>query len=451
MADIVSCKENKEIFHQGGVLDKRYILDAKIGKGGFSHVWSAINDTNGDKVAIKIYKPFRDNFSYFEHEIRVLRAIHRSCTENIEDIEVDDEDLHVKSTKMQKKCNKSKKNRTKLNTNKIDNFYSIEEKNARLVNYRDTFDVLYCKTSRNHFHRYNTRILRYPCIVYEQLGQDLDKFMENLDSGLPYDLAKRILKEVTTGLKYLHKANLIHNDIKPDNVFIIKPYDQIIESEDVSVKLGDFGAAIFEDKIHSCRLGTDGYRSPEMLFTDLTNISCESDIWSLGMLFYYLITNEHMLDDITEMVMIGEEAEDSFFESDSTESDSEMSDDESEEIIPDEKLDSVLVELHKIEKIFGKIPNLYKRGKLYDDLCRDGKLYPISRYGFCEELKPEGVVKLGDFLENNYDIDALTAGNISELILKMVKYKPEKRASLKELMLDLEKRSPSQLSMSPLL
>ncbi|KAM7458806.1 hypothetical protein BLSTO_00418 [Blastocystis sp. subtype 1] len=75
------------------------------------------------------------------------------------------------------------------------------------------------------------------------------------------------------GLYYLHQHNIIHRDIKPDNLFL---------SESGVIKLGDFGLAVQLE--HSCskrntQCGTSWYMAPEV-YDEKTEL--KSDVWSLG-------------------------------------------------------------------------------------------------------------------------------------------------------------------------
>ncbi|KAM7455455.1 hypothetical protein BLSTO_03790 [Blastocystis sp. subtype 1] len=75
------------------------------------------------------------------------------------------------------------------------------------------------------------------------------------------------------GLYYLHQHNIIHRDIKPDNLFL---------SESGVIKLGDFGLAVQLE--HSCskrntQCGTSWYIAPERY---RGGTEMKSDVWSLG-------------------------------------------------------------------------------------------------------------------------------------------------------------------------
>ena len=90
-------------------------------------------------------------------------------------------------------------------------------------------------------------------------------------------LKEEELREVVSccllGLSYLHSRNVMHRDIKPDNLFI---------SESGVIKLGDFGLAV--QLGHSCSVrsttcGTAWYMAPEVYEEE----AClKSDVWALG-------------------------------------------------------------------------------------------------------------------------------------------------------------------------
>ncbi len=91
-----------------------------------------------------------------------------------------------------------------------------------------------------------------------------------------------ILEQVAHGLSYAHSMNVIHRDVKPDNIFILK---------DGTVKITDFGIARVADLEETTltktgvMLGTLAYVSPEQLQNAKT-VDHRADIFSLGVLSY---------------------------------------------------------------------------------------------------------------------------------------------------------------------
>ncbi len=116
-------------------------------------------------------------------------------------------------------------------------------------------------------------------------GKPLNEVIQ--DNGkIPIPLALFILYQVSLGLYHAHSKKVIHRDIKPHNILI---------STDGEVKLTDFGIAKTSDESDSeitspgTVIGTPAYMSPEQ-FSDSSEITFQSDIYSLGVVFYEMIT-----------------------------------------------------------------------------------------------------------------------------------------------------------------
>lgn len=89
-----------------------------------------------------------------------------------------------------------------------------------------------------------------------------------------------IIKKLASAVQVLHKANLIHRDIKPDNIIFVNG----------EPKLSDPGLICSTE--HSITLaGTLGFLPPEC-FSGTESNSFQSDIYALGKLFYCIVTGE---------------------------------------------------------------------------------------------------------------------------------------------------------------
>jgi serine/threonine protein kinase len=76
---------------------------------------------------------------------------------------------------------------------------------------------------------------------------------------LPEKEAIEILHQVTLGLDLIHEKNIVHRDIKADNIFV----DKINKTGKTLYKLGDFGFASNKIPLKS-QLGTPMYIAPEL-------------------------------------------------------------------------------------------------------------------------------------------------------------------------------------------
>ncbi len=114
-------------------------------------------------------------------------------------------------------------------------------------------------------------------------GEDLEKFVSKKNL-LPLRKVLLVVTSVAEALDFAHHADVIHRDIKPANVRLLKSG---------GVKVTDFGIA---KAISSSRtrtgviLGTPNYMSPEQIMGQ--KIDARSDIFSLGVLLYQLLTGE---------------------------------------------------------------------------------------------------------------------------------------------------------------
>uniref|UniRef100_A0A8C5AG81 polo kinase n=1 Tax=Gadus morhua TaxID=8049 RepID=A0A8C5AG81_GADMO len=89
------------------------------------------------------------------------------------------------------------------------------------------------------------------------------------------------LRQIISGLKYLHNRGILHRDLKLGNFFI---------NENMELRLGDFGLAAKLETVEMRKktiCGTPNYLAPEVL--NRQGHGTESDVWSLGCVMYTLM------------------------------------------------------------------------------------------------------------------------------------------------------------------
>lgn len=120
------------------------------------------------------------------------------------------------------------------------------------------------------------------CIVMEYVeGESLDSLLRR-KKRLSAEETRRIISQIATALSYLHKKEVVHRDIKPQNIKIqpdgvVKMLDFGIAKHKLSPKLTQAGFVV----------GTMEYLAPEQL---AHKPELKSDIWALGVMCYELIT-----------------------------------------------------------------------------------------------------------------------------------------------------------------
>ena len=114
-------------------------------------------------------------------------------------------------------------------------------------------------------------------------GQSLRNYM-SVNGPLPVRLSMMIGLEMCDALGYAHSKNIVHRDVKPDNVHLVPP--------DNSVKLTDFGIArVMEEPSLTATgqvFGTPSYMSPEQL--SARKVDHRTDLFSLGVMMYEILT-----------------------------------------------------------------------------------------------------------------------------------------------------------------
>ncbi len=115
-------------------------------------------------------------------------------------------------------------------------------------------------------------------------GCSMEEFIRE-HSSLPLSVVLAVMFQTLRGLAHAHSKGVIHRDIKPSNILI---------SRDGWVKITDFGLSLFEGApgitVPGAVVGTPAFLSPEAINGGA--ITYRSDIFSLGVTFYQLITRE---------------------------------------------------------------------------------------------------------------------------------------------------------------
>ena len=207
---------------RGIFIADRYEIVDKIGTGGMSDVYKAMDHTLGRYVAIKVLKEeFCEDMTFV----------------------------------------------TKFRT-EAQSAAGLEHPN--IVN---VYDV----GSENGFH--------YIVMEYVE-GITLKTYIEK-KGRLTYKEALSIAIQVGRGIQAAHAKNIIHRDIKPQNIII---------STEGKVKVTDFGIAraVSEHTIHSDVMGSVHYVSPEQARNGY--VSNKSDIYSLGIVMYEMVTGRVPFD-----------------------------------------------------------------------------------------------------------------------------------------------------------
>jgi serine/threonine-protein kinase len=122
------------------------------------------------------------------------------------------------------------------------------------------------------------------------LGESLYKIIKRSDR-LSEEEVIDIIIQMCQALEYIHGNNIIHRDLKPGNIMITKSRDNRNQ-----VKIIDFGLALVREysalKKPTEIVGTFCYMSPEHFGILKRSVDERSDLYSLGIILYELLTGE---------------------------------------------------------------------------------------------------------------------------------------------------------------
>ncbi len=130
--------------------------------------------------------------------------------------------------------------------------------------------------------------IKFIDMEYIDGGDLVDLMLSYPDRKVPEDRLIPILKQICEGMIKIHDHNIIHKDLKPQNIMLTK---------EGTVKIMDFGISeTFRTSMsrlkESKKSGTPAYMSPEQLLGK--DVGKESDVWSFGVMTYELVTGKQM-------------------------------------------------------------------------------------------------------------------------------------------------------------
>ena len=183
--------------------------------------------------------------------------------------------------------------------NEISILSSLEHYN--IVRYYDNKEISFCY------------ILFMEYCSGNSLLSCLKKYISMYHKTFNEEIIQQIMKQIVNGLKYLHEKNIIHRDLKTENIFV-KFYNKEnynnMNLDKTHIKIGDFGFSTKEKNFLTIA-GTPVYMDPIILkkYNERTNkensemFDKSCDIWSLGVICFELVTGKRLFNgkDIDEL------------------------------------------------------------------------------------------------------------------------------------------------------
>lgn len=128
-------------------------------------------------------------------------------------------------------------------------------------------------------------------------GEPIDRFCSG--ARLSVEDRARLIVQVAEAVHHAHMKGVVHRDLKPSNILV-----ELVDRRPV-VRVIDFGVAkainqrlsdttVFTE--HGQMIGTPEYMSPEQARGDVLDVDIRADVYSIGAIFYQLLTGETPID-----------------------------------------------------------------------------------------------------------------------------------------------------------
>ena len=265
--------------------DKVYNFEDEIGSGNFSTVVLGTNVEDAeDKVAIKIISiPLENmdeiyNFKFFiKRALNILHNLNHPCI-----IRLLDYNLNLSIAKSE-----------------IENPNAIESENASEEDLSLQRDISNLKTN-------NDQLVFLKYCPGGNLFQFLFEYYKPYHTELSYWLIiQRIVSEIIVAISYLHFNDIIHRDIKLENILLNYDLGELLSISQLGnsfknpvTNVTDFGLSKklkSSNELLITRCGSQDYISPELLM-GLKYDGKLTDSWSVGVLIYALLENRLPFD-----------------------------------------------------------------------------------------------------------------------------------------------------------
>jgi serine/threonine protein kinase len=341
---------------------KKYTVDKILGDGAYSSVWQVSNNNN--KYAMKISKANKSDEEVGNNEIKILKKVNK-CEYIIK----------LEDSFMFKKNN---------------------EKHLCMVMENMGCDLHVLK-----------RLFKYTNIETESSESDNTSIIK----CLPDSLSKKITYQILEGLKYIHSKNIIHTDIKLDNILIKNSINDIKYNKDINIKICDFGTSHFTNDKSNFNIGTIDYSAPECIIG--LPYGPGIDVWAVGCIVFELVTGI-CLFDYTRYYEDADEFS-SGYSSSSYEDDNDKT-----------QIEFLLLCMMKV--ILDGFPGkVFKKGKYYENYF-DYK----GRLRFAPLFLEED--KIINTLIDEFNFENEEAESLNEFLLKMLCIDPDKRSKIEDLL-----------------
>ena len=222
-----------------------------------------------------------------------LTSIAKNCEQYVRSIDISTHTLHVTSSyHSPHKLDYIITEYMRTNYSEIYKVKCVEQVYVLKQLYNDNFKELACLKLLNHKNIITLKSFK----VTNKINLIFEIGQFNLSDGISKGLLDvvhmlKYFTDITLGIKYCHEHDVIHGDLKPDNIMWFSCGN---------LKIIDFGDSVPYASVRPylpIEVQTPLYRAPEILMGK-SYYDNKIDIWSIGLIFYFMITKDTLLDQV---------------------------------------------------------------------------------------------------------------------------------------------------------
>lgn len=144
------------------------------------------------------------------------------------------------------------------------------------------------------FEVYQTKENFHFVLEYCAGGNLLSKLYKQL--RFTEQLARQFIYQLLVAVSYLHKLDICHRDVKPENILLLE------QSQESLLKLTDFGLSrtVRKDESLKSTVGTPLYIAPEIIKRDYDK---QCDLWSVGVILYLFLSGQYPFQGATNSLI----------------------------------------------------------------------------------------------------------------------------------------------------
>ena len=203
-------------------------------------------------------------------------------------------------------------NRIKADT-EMKRYFKYEINILRILNHQN---IVKLEEIKEDYYNYYI-VMEY--INGGELSDYLKKYMLKYNKPFPEDIVQYLMKQIVDALIYIHDLNIIHRDLKLENIMV--SFDSEKDKEELNmmkakIKIIDFGFAIIlpsKFSLTNSAVGTFMYMDPKIikefnnqaLVDKSRGYGKEADIWSLGCICYQLFRGKYPFEAKTFEELVG--------------------------------------------------------------------------------------------------------------------------------------------------